>query len=52
MSGAGAIGDGTFFKVGGNKCKSKNYRKCIVLIGDCDVTSMEIWCHCIHHIKF
>ena len=41
------MGGVTFFKVGGgHKCTSKNLQTiCVVWIGNCDVTSIEIWRH-------
>jgi len=37
------MGSGIFFKVGGHKCTSKNYRKFLLFeIGNCDVTCIEI----------
>ena len=46
------MGGGTFFKVGrGTSARQDNCRKIIVVwIGDCDVTSIEIWRHFLHTI--
>jgi len=42
---------GTFFKVGGYKCTLKKFIvNFVVWIGNCDVTSIEIWRHCIYTI--
>jgi len=45
------MGDGTFFKVGGHKCTLKKIIvNLVVWIGNCDVTSIEIWRHYIYTI--
>ena len=46
---AAIMGDGTFFKVEGQKCTSKNiYKIFAVWIGNCDVTNIEIWRHYLY----
>jgi len=38
-------GGGTFSKVGGTSARQKIYNIFVIWIENCDVTSIEIWCH-------
>ena len=43
---AGFMGGGTFFKGGGTRARWKEIvANFVVWVGNCDVTSIEIWCH-------
>jgi len=44
------MGGGTFLKVGGTSARSKIIENFVVWFGNCDVTSIEIWRHCIYTI--
>jgi len=45
------MGYGTFFKVGGHKSACQKISKhFVVWIGNCDVTSIEIWRHYLYTI--
>jgi len=37
--------DGGTFQSGGHKCTSKKLELFVIWIGNCDITSTEIWCH-------
>jgi len=39
------MGGGTFSKVGGTSARRKTIENFVVWIGNCDVTSIEIWRH-------
>jgi len=44
------MGGGTFFKVGGTSARCKVIANFVVGVGNCDVTSIEIWRHYIYTI--
>ena len=39
------MGGGTFFKVGGTSASQKPIENFVAWIGNCDVTSIDIWRH-------